>query len=704
MPALYTCPMHPEVVEEEPGDCPKCGMALELLTITKEESEDLEYINMRNRFILALCLTIPLLIIVMGDMLPSKPISSLISLENKGFLEFILASPICLYAAFPFYKKFISSIKTGHLNMFTLIGLGVSVAYTYSCIALFFPDIFPSSFRSESGVVDLYFEAAGTIVTLILLGQVLELRARSQTGEAIKSLLNLSPPEATLILESAEERVVPLDKIKKGDFLRVKPGEKIPLDGRVAEGSSRVDESMITGEPISVQKNIDDKLIGATLNTTGSFIMEVEKIGKETMLSRIIEMVSEAQRSRAPIQKLADSVSGYFVPSVIFISFITFVIWSVFGPEPSMAYAIINAVAVLIIACPCALGLATPMSIMVATGRGAKMGVLFKNAQSIESLEKVNIFVVDKTGTITEGKPRLNTIATEMDEDEFLLIAASMEKGSEHPLALAVLNEAKNRDMVLNESKDFISITGKGVQAELFGKVFLLGNETLMNEKNINTKNFQSKADALKKEANTVIYLAKESELIGLLAVSDPIKESTPAAIKGLQDAGAKVIMLTGDSQETADAVASVLNLDGVVAQVLPEQKADKVKEYQDQGYIVAMAGDGINDAPALALSNVGIAMGTGTDIAMQSADVTLIKGDLRGIVRAKDLSKATMRNIKQNLFFAFIYNSLGVPIAAGVLFPFFGILLSPIFAAAAMSFSSVSVIINALRLKGAKL
>ena len=704
MPALYTCPMHPEVVEEEPGDCPKCGMALELLTITKEESEDLEYINMRNRFILALCLTIPLLIIVMGDMLPSKPISSLISLENKGFLEFILASPICLYAAFPFYKKFISSIKTGHLNMFTLIGLGVSVAYTYSCIALFFPDIFPSSFRSESGVVDLYFEAAGTIVTLILLGQVLELRARSQTGEAIKSLLNLSPPEATLILESAEERVVPLDKIKKGDFLRVKPGEKIPLDGRVAEGSSRVDESMITGEPISVQKNIDDKLIGATLNTTGSFIMEVEKIGKETMLSRIIEMVSGAQRSRAPIQKLADSVSGYFVPSVIFISFITFVIWSVFGPEPSMAYAIINAVAVLIIACPCALGLATPMSIMVATGRGAKMGVLFKNAQSIESLEKVNIFVVDKTGTITEGKPRLNTIATEMDEDEFLLIAASMEKGSEHPLALAVLNEAKNRDMVLNESKDFISITGKGVQAELFGKVFLLGNETLMNEKNINTKNFQSKADALKKEANTVIYLAKESELIGLLAVSDPIKESTPAAIKGLQDAGAKVIMLTGDSQETADAVASVLNLDGVVAQVLPEQKADKVKEYQDQGYIVAMAGDGINDAPALALSNVGIAMGTGTDIAMQSADVTLIKGDLRGIVRAKDLSKATMRNIKQNLFFAFIYNSLGVPIAAGVLFPFFGILLSPIFAAAAMSFSSVSVIINALRLKGAKL
>ncbi len=704
MNTLYTCPMHPEVLKNEPGDCPKCGMALELAKISNEESANPEYINMRNRFILSLVLTIPLLIIVMGDMFPSKPISVFIGSEYKGLLEFILATPICTYAAFPFYTKFIASIKTGHLNMFTLIGLGVSVAYGYSLVALFLPDIFPSTFRLENGEVGLYFEAAGTIVTLILLGQVLELRARSQTGEAIKSLLDLSAQKATLVVNNNEEKLIDIDKVKVGDFLRVKPGEKVPLDGRISEGNSRINESMITGEAIPVSKSVNDKLIGATLNTTGSFIMQVEKIGKDTMLSRIIEMVSAAQRSRAPIQKLADSVSGYFVPIVIFISILTFIVWSIFGPEPSMAYALINAVAVLIIACPCALGLATPMSIMVATGRGAKMGVLFKNAQAIESLEKVNIFVIDKTGTITEGKPRLHSIITDKDEDRFLSIAASLERGREHPLALAVMNEAKNRKLELRPSQDFVSITGKGVQANFLNKLYLLGNDTLMQERNISTENFKATADVLKMQANTVIYLAEENELIGILAVNDPIKESAASAIKGLQDDGAKVVMLTGDSQDTANAVASVLNLDEVVAQVLPEQKADKVREYQEKGYVVAMAGDGINDAPALALADVGIAMGTGTDIAMQSADVTLIKGDLSAILRAKDLSRASMKNIKQNLFFAFIYNILGVPIAAGVLFPFFGILLSPIFAAAAMSFSSVSVITNALRLKGVKI
>nr|WP_275855901.1 copper-translocating P-type ATPase [Sulfurimonas sp. MAG313] len=698
----YTCPMHPEILQDKPGQCPKCGMALELSQNDGSQEDKSELNDMTRRFILASMLTLPLLIIVMGDMLPSRPFSSLLGAHMKGWFEFALATPICTYAAWPFYERFIASIKTRNLNMFTLIGLGVGVAYIYSLIALFFPQIFPSEFRTQAGVVEVYFEAAGTIVTLILLGQVLELRARSQTGDAIRSLLELSPEQAHLILENGQEKDVPLKEIKEGDTLRVKPGEKIPLDGKILEGHSRIDESMITGEPVPVLKEEDDKIIGATLNTTGSFLMQVQKVGKDTILSHIIEMVSAAQRSRAPIQKLADAVSGYFVPIVILVSIITFGIWSVFGPEPSMAYAVINAVAVLIIACPCALGLATPMSIMVATGKGAQMGVLFKNAEAIESLRKVTMLLVDKTGTITEGKPRLNAIITQdkQNENEFLRIAASIEKGSEHPLAAAIVNEAKLRRIELISPTEFISITGKGVQATLIEKEVVIGNEALMNELNLDIKEFQERANSLKEEANTVMYLCVNKEIIGILAVSDPIKESSPEAIIALQDEGIKVIMLTGDSEITANSVGSRLGLDGVVAGVLPEQKAQKVQEYKDKGYIVAMAGDGINDAPALALSDVGIAMGTGTDIAMQSADLTLIKGDLRAIVKANKLSRATMNNIKQNLFFAFVYNAFGVPIAAGALFPFFGILLSPILAAAAMSFSSVSVILNALRLR----
>jgi len=701
----YTCPMHPEILQSKPGNCPKCGMALEL-TKSDGKEDQRELVYMTHRFLISLVLTIPLLVIVMGDMLPSSPFSTFLGAETKGWFEFALATPICLYSAWPFYERFISSIKSRNLNMFTLIGLGVSVAYVYSTIALFFPDIFPSTFRGESGEVGVYFEAAGTIVTLILLGQVLELRARSQTGDAIKGLLDLSPETANILLDNGEEKRVALNEVKEGDNLRVKPGEKIPLDGEIIEGTSRVDESMITGEPVPVLKERKDKLIGATLNTTGSFIMQVEKVGADTMLSRIIDMVSQAQRSRAPIQKLADTVSGYFVPIVMLISLITFIVWSIFGPEPSMAYAVINAVAVLIIACPCALGLATPMSIMVATGKGAGMGVLFRNAEAIETLRKVNMLVIDKTGTITEGKPRLNHIYmnSSMSESDFLYIAASLEKGSEHPLATAIINEAKSRDIKPVDTEEFISITGKGVRAKLEDKELVLGNETLMKELMFDINEFKDKANVLKEEANTVMYLSVDKKVVGILAVSDPIKESTPEAIKALQDEGVKVVMLTGDSQKTAKAVSSLLNLDGVVAQVLPEQKAQKVQEYKDNGYIVAMAGDGINDAPALALADVGIAMGTGTDIAMESSAVTLVKGDLRGIVKAKRLSTITMYNIKQNLFFAFIYNALGVPIAAGVLFPLFGILLSPIFAAAAMSFSSVSVIANALRLKTKRL
>lgn len=703
---LYTCPMHPEVVQNRPGNCPKCGMALEPVQPSLDEEESSERRDMTRRFVLALIFTLPLLIIAMGDMLPSRPISSLLSAEYKGYIEFVLASVVCTYAAWPFYQRFVSSIKNAHLNMFTLIGLGVSVAYLYSVIALFFPHIFPDTFRGEEGEVGVYFEAAGTIVTLILLGQVLELRARSETGSAIKSLLDLSPATAHRILEEGEEEEVSLDEIERDDLLRIHPGEKIPLDGVITQGSSFVDESMITGESMPVEKHPKDRVIGATLNSTGSFVMRVEKTGKDTLLSQIVDMVAQAQRSRAPIQKMADTVSGYFVPAVIAISILTFGIWGLFGPEPRMAYAVINAVAVLIIACPCALGLATPVSIMVAMGKGAHLGVLFKNAEAIETLRKIDLLLVDKTGTLTQGRPSLNRLVCDdsVSEEELLMLAASLEQGSEHPLGEAILKEAKERGIRLFEPKEFLSYTGKGLKAEVSGREVVMGNESLMQEFGFSIEGFKQRADALRKEANSVMYLSADQKVLGILSLSDPIKSSTPSAIRELQEEGIRIVMLTGDSEETARAVAKKLNLDDVVAQLLPDQKVQKVREYKEKGYRVAMAGDGINDAPALALADVGIAMGTGTDIAMQSADVTLVKGDLVGIARARRLSILTMRNIKQNLFFAFIYNSLGVPVAAGILYPFFGLLLSPMIAAAAMSFSSVSVIFNALRLRKEKI
>lgn len=703
---VYTCPMHPEVIENKPGSCPKCGMSLELVKSSLAEDDNSELLSMTRRFTLAALFTVPLLIISMGDMFASRPISSLLSAEYKGYTEFLLATFLCTYAAWPFYQRFVASLKNRHLNMFTLIGLGVGVSYSYSVVALFFPHIFPDTFRGHNGEVGVYFEASGTIVTLILLGQVLELRARSQTGSAIKSLLDLSPSMANRILDNLNEEEVPLEEIRKDDLLRIRPGEKIPLDGVITEGSSLIDESMITGESMPVEKHIHDKVIGATLNGTGSFVMKVEKVGEETLLAQIVSMVAQAQRSRAPIQKMADTVSGYFVPVVIVVSAITFGIWAIFGPAPSMAYAVINAVAVLIIACPCALGLATPMSIMVATGKGAQMGVLFKNAEAIETLRKIDLLVIDKTGTITEGKPTLNQVVCDasISEDELLILSASLEQGSEHPLGTAIVEKAKDKGLKLLEAKDFLSYTGKGLKAEVNGRQVVMGNEILMQELGFSIEDFQHKADGLRREANTVMYVCVDQRVLGILSLGDSIKTTTAPAVKLLQEQGVKIVMLTGDSDETARAVAKKLHLDEVISQVLPDEKAQKVKAYQEEGYHVAMAGDGINDAPALALADVGIAMGTGTDIAMESADVTLVKGDLMGIVKARRLSILTMNNIRQNLFFAFVYNSLGIPVAAGILYPFFGLLLSPMLAAAAMSFSSVSVIANALRLKKQKI
>jgi Cu+-exporting ATPase len=590
--------------------------------------------------------------------------------------------------------------------MFTLIGLGVSVAYIYSLVAVLFPEVFPDAMRGAEGTVGVYFEAAGVIVTLILLGQVMELRARSQTGAAIKALLGLSPKTARKINIDGSEADILLEHVQVGDKLRVRPGEKVPVDGVVLDGTSSVDESMISGEPIPVQKQAGDTLVGATVNGTGGLIMQAEKVGADTLLSRIVQMVAEAQRSRAPIQKLADIVSGYFVPIVILIAVLSFLIWFFVGPEPRLAYALIVAVSILIIACPCALGLATPMSIMVATGKGATMGVLFKNAEAIEIMRKINTLVVDKTGTLTEGKPKLTGVvgASGMDEDELLKLAASLEKGSEHPLAAAIVSGALSRKISLIDAEEFDSHTGKGVAGRVAGRQVLLGNRKLLEDFNVDAGILADKAEEMRKEAQTVMYVAVDGNFAGLLAVSDPIKESTPAAIKQLHEENIRIVMLTGDNKATAMAVAGKLHIDDVVAEVLPDEKASAVKRFQDEGLMVAMAGDGINDAPALAQAQVGIAMGTGTDVAMESAGVTLVKGDLTGIVRARKLSRATMRNIKQNLFWAFAYNSLGVPVAAGLLYPFFGMLLSPIIAAAAMSFSSVSVIGNALRLRTVKI
>ena len=702
----YTCPMHPEVIRDEPGSCPICGMALEPKTVTLEDRGDPELKDMTRRFIVATVLSVPLLGVAMGDMLPGEPISQLLSGRWRVLLELALATPVATWAAWPFFVRAAQSVKHRSLNMFTLIGLGVGVAYLYSLVAALVPGIFPAAFRGHSGQVAVYFEAAGIIVTLILLGQVLELRARSQTGAAIKALLGLAPKTARRLSDDGREHDVPLDQVQPGDRLRVRPGEKVPVDGEVTEGKSSVDESMVTGEPIPVEKQAGDRLIGATVNGTGSLLMRAERVGAETLLSRIVAMVAEAQRSRAPIQKLADVVAGYFVPAVIVVAIVTFIAWTAFGAEPRMAYAILNAVAVLIIACPCALGLATPMSIMVATGKGAQMGVLFKNAEAIEVTRKVDTLVVDKTGTLTEGKPKLVTVepAAGIDETRLLLLAASLERASEHPLADAIVSGAEERGVKLVKAEDFASVTGKGVTGRVDGATVALGNRALMEDSGVEFAGLAERADALRAEGQTVMFVAIGGAVAGLVGVADPIKESTPDAISELHAEGLRIVMLTGDSRATAQAVAGRLGIDEVVAEVLPDQKAGAVKRFQSEGRIVAMAGDGINDAPALAQAEVGIAMGTGTDVAMESAGVTLVKGDLRGIVRARRLSRATMANIRQNLFFAFVYNALGVPVAAGVLYPFFGVLLSPMIAAAAMSFSSVSVIGNALRLRRAEL
>lgn len=697
----YTCPMHPEVRQMGPGNCPICGMALEPATISLDHEEDnSEYLSMRRRFWVSIALTIPLLGTTMGG---RRLVHSVEAHAILSYLEFAFATPVVLWGGWPFFERFWQSLRNRNPNMFTLIGLGVSVAYLFSVVALFFPTLFPASFHdSMTGQVGLYFEPAAVIVALVLLGQLLELKARSQTGAAIKALLGLSPKTARRISEDGAEEEISIEEIKVGDLLRVRPGEKIPVDGAVVSGASSVDESMVTGESIPVEKTVDAKLIGATINGTGSLVVRAEKVGKDTLLSQIVQMVADAQRSRAPIQKLADQVSAYFVPTVIFVALAAAVAWGIIGPEPRLAYAIVNAVAVLIIACPCALGLATPMSIMVATGRGAKMGVLFKSAEAIELLRKVNVLVVDKTGTLTEGKPKLASVKSigALSEDEILKVAASLERGSEHPLADAIVKGATEKKIGFEKVDDFQSITGKGATGRVSGHEIAIGNRALMDDIGVSISEFDGATDALRDEGQTVMFVAQDKRLVGFIGVADPVKDSAADAIRSLQASGMKVVMLTGDNKRTAQAVAKKVHVDEVVADVLPQQKAEIVKKLQAEGKIVAMAGDGINDAPALAQAQVGIAMGSGTDVAMKSAGVTLVKGDLRGIVRARDLSLATIRNIKQNLFFAFIYNALGVPVAAGILYPVSGTLLSPMFAALAMSLSSVSVIGNALRLR----
>ncbi len=697
----WVCPMHPEIVRDRPGACPICGMALELRAGGAEE-DNAELRDMSRRFWIASALTLPLVVLAVGDMVARDAFSSVVSGRARTIVDLALASVVCLWAAWPFYVRAVLSVTNRSLNMFTLIGLGVSVAYVYSVIATLFPNLFPGSFRDDAGEVAVYFEAAAVIVTLILLGQVLELRARSSTSAAIRKLLGMAAKSARRVKEDGSDEDVALEAVQAGDRLRVRPGEKVPVDGVVLEGISAIDESMVTGEPIPVQKEPGDRVVGATINGTGSLIMRAEKVGADTLLSRIVAMVAEAQRSRAPIQKLADVISAYFVPIVVVIAIITFAIWATVGPQPRMAYAIVNAVAVLIIACPCALGLATPMSIMVATGKGATMGVLFRNAEAIEVLRKVDTLVVDKTGTLTEGKPRLVTTvpAPGVDEAGLLRMAASLERASEHPLAAAIVKGAEERGVTPGDAKDFRSVTGKGVTGIVESRSVALGNRALMTDLGIDLGPLLETAERLRTEGQTVMFLAADQKLAGILGVADPVKESTPEAIQSLHREGIRIVMLTGDSRTTAQSVARTLGIDDVIAEVLPDQKVDVVKRLQAEGRFVAMAGDGINDAPALAQAHVGIAMGTGTDVAMESASVTLVKGDLRGIVRARRLSRHTMTNIRQNLFFAFAYNAAGVPIAAGVLYPALGILLSPVVAAAAMSFSSVSVVGNALRLR----
>jgi Cu+-exporting ATPase len=693
--------MHPEIIRDGPGSCPICGMALEPLTVSLEEEENGELKDMTRRFWVAVALAIPVFALGMSDLIPGQPLQQIVPMKVLQWVQLVLASPVVLWAGWPFFERAWQSILNRSLNMFTLIGLGVGVGYIFSVIAVVVPGVFPASFRDMHGNVPVYFEAAAVIVTLVLLGQVLELRARSKTGSAIRALLGLAPKTARRIAHGQEEDV-PLDEVQVGDLLRVRPGEKVPVDGVVVEGSSAIDESMITGEPIPVEKHSADRVVGATVNGTGSFVMRAERVGSETLLAQIVQMVAEAQRSRAPIQKLADVVSSYFVPLVVLTAVITFVAWSIWGPEPRMAYGLVNAVSVLIIACPCALGLATPMSIMVATGKAAQNGVLFRNAEAIEIMRKVETLVVDKTGTLTEGKPRLESVvvANGFDEKTLLSLAGSLERSSEHPLAAAIVAGAHERGVEIKDAARFQSVTGKGVIGEVDGHHVAVGNRSLLEDLKLDNGKLAARAEEFRANGQTIMFVVIDGKPAGLIGVADPIKETTPDAVKQLHDEGIRLVMLTGDSRTTAEAVARKLGIDEVVAEVLPDQKVDVVKKFQNAGRIVAMAGDGINDAPALAQAHVGIAMGTGVDVAMKSADVTLVKGDLRGIVRARSLSRATMGNIKQNLFFAFVYNTIGVPIAAGVLYPFFGILLSPMIAAAAMSFSSVSVIANALRLR----
>jgi len=703
----YTCPMHPEIIRDAPGSCPICGMDL----VPKEPALDEEnktYKQLLKKFKVAVLFTIPVLIIAMSDMLSNNPLIKIMSQEKWNWIQFALSIPVVFYAGWMFFQRAWKSIITWNLNMFTLIGIGTGVAFVFSVIAMLFPYIFPVQFRTESGTVFVYFEATTVILTLVLLGQLLEARAHSKTSGAIKELLKLVPAEATLIVDG-EEKIIPIDDIKKGDLLRVKPGEKIPVDGKLVEGQGSIDESMITGEPIPVDKNVDDKITSGTINTTKSFVMEAEKVGAETLLSHIIKMVNDASRSKAPIQKLADKISKYFVPVVVGISILTFIAWVMFGPEPKYVYAFVNAIAVLIIACPCALGLATPMSVMVGVGRGAQSGVLIKNAEALEKMNKIDTLIIDKTGTLTEGKPSVEKVIAVpqggISEDDLLQKIASLNKYSEHPLAEAIVKYGKEKKISFSDVKDFEAIAGKGVTGIVDGKKIALGNKKLMIESNSTiSENLEAQVNNEQKLGKTVSYISRDGVAVGYITITDKIKNTSKEAIESLLKNHIEVIMLTGDNASTAKAVAEELNLTGFKAEYLPEDKLKEIQRLQSEGKKVAMAGDGINDSPALAQADVGIAMGTGTDVAIESAEITLVKGDLQGIVKAKKLSKEVMKNIHQNLLFAFIYNVLGVPVAAGILYPVFGILLSPMIAAVAMSFSSVSVIVNSLRLRNLKL
>jgi Cu+-exporting ATPase len=701
----YTCPMHPQIVTAHPGSCPICGMALEPRTPTAEESPNPELVDMSRRLLIGVVLSLPIFLLAMADMLPGKPFHFLDD-AVLNWIQLLLATPVVLWCGWPFFARAWASILSRNPNMFTLIALGVGTAYVDSLVATVAPRLFPESFRMMGGAVPTYFDTACAITVLVLVGQVLELRARGRTSEAIRQLLRLAPPSARLVRPDGLEEDVPLEQLRPGDLLRVRPGEKVPVDGTVIEGRSSLDESMISGEPIPVEKKPGDAVVGATINGTGSLLVRAERVGSDTLLAQIVRLVSEAQRSRAPIERLVNRVAAYFVPAVLLIALATFLAWALTGPEPRLALALVNAVAVLIIACPCALGLATPMAIMVGVGRGAEHGILIRDAEALEVLQKADLLVVDKTGTLTEGKPRLVTLepVDGTAEDELLRLAASLERGSEHPLAGAIVAAAEARGLALAEARDFQSFTGKGVSGTVAGRPVLLGTSSFLAEKGMEAGSLETRLDTLRREGQTVILAAVEGRLAGLIGVADPIRASTPEAIRLLHADGLRIVMLTGDNRATAEAVARKLGIDAVVADVLPQDKQEVIRRYQREGRIVAMAGDGINDAPALAAAQIGIALGTGTDVAMESAGITLVQGDLRGIARARRLSRATMRNIRQNLFLAFAYNAVCVPVAAGVLYPFLGMTIGPIWASVAMSLSSVSVVGNALRLRKARL